>query len=468
MMAKIQYIINTKTGEEIIFDDILKANALHLKEYRIEWDKNLLFKKPLYVCGMCKYPLSLRSCPKCNKKLILVHPKNSPECIWKSGKEKSQEEVLRMFENIRESKEHKELKAFIHTHLDIDGNFIDIKPEKRFKANFTKDYRVPDVQATQISYKKNLEIKKHIVFEIQLSSNTLGVILEREKHYFDNCANLIWIFSKFSNDLSRTRMTEDDILFTSKKNVFILDDEAKLKSIKYNSLYLKNIHLIPFIDDNLELNARWSDTIMININDITFDELTGKSYVYNFDEYRTRSLYELKLKNLKYKSFYNFVKDNIYRVLSEGIHFNNIPNQDNFDEFKNEHLMTSIYKSKKIISYIFEIIHIGHDKSKDKIFTDTHDYILDKDNRIMQILGVILNPKQNYSGIIIRAIDYYAKSDKLISLYENKFGKREKFIANIHRERKYIIDDLEPYYEVSLKYLFPELFYISNINKAKN
>jgi len=274
-VAKIQYILDTKTGEHFKFSDILNKNTLSLKEFRIEWAKHLKFKKPLYICGMCKQPLSLRSGRKDKKKLFLVHPKNSPECPWKSGREISYEEALKMFHNIRESEEHKNLKAFIVAKLNQDKNFKNAVPEKRVTNNFTETYKVPDVRALQETYSNDMKIKKNIVFEIQLSTTFLDIILEREKFYFENNDNLIWIFAQYPKDLNKTKMTEDDILFTSKKNIFVLDNETKEISNKNNSLYLKNIHLIPIINDKNEIDSEWSDSEILNINEITFDEVTG-------------------------------------------------------------------------------------------------------------------------------------------------------------------------------------------------
>ncbi|NQY53766.1 MAG: hypothetical protein HRT42_09380, partial [Campylobacteraceae bacterium] len=95
----------------------------------------------------------------------------------------------------------------------------------------------------------------------------------------------------------------------------------------------------------------------------------------------------------------------------------------------------------------------------------TFDSVKNRNNRIKQILGVIFNPIQKnnqYADIIIRAIDYYGKSNYILSLYENKEGKINKFINNIQYSRKYMMDDLPEHYTISLKYLFPELFYISS------
>ncbi len=468
-MAKIQYILDTKTGEQFRFSDILNDNILSLKEFRIEWAKHLKFKKPLYVCGLCEQPLSLRSGVKDKKQLFLVHPKKSPDCTWKSGREISYEEALKMFHNIKESEEHKMLKAFIVTQLNKDKYFHNAVPEKRVTNYLTEVYKIPDVRASQITYWNKIKIEKHIVFEIQLSTTFLDVILEREKFYFENNDNLIWIFAHYPKDLSKTKMTEDDILFTSKKNIFVLDDEAKDLSIKNNSLYLKNIHLIPIIDSKGEIDSKWSDSKLLNINEITFDQISGKSYFYNFEHHRTKLLFGQKMKDISYYHLESVMKY-IDKSRKEESHFGRLLNENVSNPSIDEHIIEAIHKSKKIIGYILEIIYVDYINKKTGediklIFSDTFDSVKNRNNRIKQILGVIFNPIQKnnqYADIIIRAIDYYGKSNYILSLYENKEGKINKFINNIQYSRKYMMDDLPEHYTISLKYLFPELFYISS------
>lgn len=462
-MSKIQYLLNTKTGEEFTLQDILGENSLSLKEFRIEWKKYLLFKKPLYICGNCKQPLLLKGKPRNNKELYIAHLKGSKACKWKYEDEKDYLEKLKeMFHNVRESEEHKQLKSFITKRLEEDENFKNIKSEKRFKNNFTDTYKVPDVSAIKTTYKKELKVEKRIVFEIQLTSTFLDVIIEREKFYYENNSNLIWIFADFSKDLSKTKMTEDDILFTSKKNVFILDEEAKNISIKNNSLYLKNIHLIPILDNNGEIDSKWSDSKILNIDEIIFDSITGKSFIYNFEYQRTRLLFEQKIKNKNYKTNWDLIKFYIDKSYKESIHFGSLLRENVFNPKTDEHLIEALHKSQKIIGYIFEIIHMNKDEKY--IFVDTFSNTKDKDNRIIKMLHNALNPAMQsnkfYIDIIIKAIDYYGKSEFLISL-----DKKGKLIEKIQMQRKYIIDDLPSSYQTALEYLFPELFFITNIPK---
>jgi len=313
-----------------------------------------------------------------------------------------------------------------------------------------------------------IKIEKNIVFEIQLSTTFLDVILEREKFYFENNDTLIWIFAHHPKNLNQTKMTEDDILFTSKKNIFVLDDEAKALSIENNTLYLKNIHLIPIIDLKGEIDSKWSEEKLLNINEINFDQISGKSYFYNFEYHRTKLLFEQRMKDISYQHFKLILKY-IDKSRREESHFGKLLRENVFNPKTDEYLIEAIHESKKIIGYILEIMYI--DKDTKYIFSNTFDSVNNKNNRIKQMLGVIFNPAQRsnqYTDIVLKAIDYYGKTNYVLSLYNTKEGKIDKFIKNIQFERKYMMDDLPSHYEISLKYLFPELFYISNNPKRQH
>jgi hypothetical protein len=67
-----------------------------------------------------------------------------------------------------------------------------------------------------------------------------------------------------------------------------------------------------------------------------------------------------------------------------------------------------------------------------------------------------MQSNSNNIDIIIKAIDYYGKSQYLASI-----DKKGTLIKKIQDHKEYIMDDLVPHYQIALEYLFPELFYIS-------
>ena len=456
-MAKVEYIINTSTKEPIEAELFLNEDYVTLGELRRKQKESILLSKPLYICGKCEQPLALKGRPNNNKKFYLAHLKDSKDCEWKSGDDRTRLEIHQeMFFKVRESEKHKELKAFIVDKLKKDKQFSKIQSEKRFKSDFQEKYKIPDVSAVQTKSNGFIDIKTNIVFEIQLTSTYLDVIIDREKFYYENQANILWIFADFSEDLSRTKMVEDDILFSNKKNVFILDEEAQKISIENQSLYLKNLYLEVFLNKE-NIDYRWSNPKIININEIIFDTITGKSFCYNFEYERAKCLYKIKLKNKNFKRELFAIRTCLSESIDSKESFAELLDSKNIIEDKE--LFSSICDSQDIIRYIFEIIYF---QKKDKIF----DYRFSdskKDARIIQMLNHAFNPALKnsiYSNLLLKAIDYYGQSSYLIEI-----DKKGSFTKKTLENKKYISEELPQNNLKALQYLFPELFYLKGISK---
>ncbi|MEG9134434.1 DUF6035 family protein, partial [Acinetobacter baumannii] len=77
----------------------------------------------------------------------------------------------------------------IENSLKVDKDFDNIRVESVCKSIDLSEWRKPDVSA--------LYLNKLIVFEGQLSTTFLNVIIDRKVFYQDNNACLIWIFDRF-------------------------------------------------------------------------------------------------------------------------------------------------------------------------------------------------------------------------------------------------------------------------------
>lgn len=460
-MAKVNFLINTQTQEEVSALNFLNEDYIVLGDLRRKQKESILENKPLYICANCKQPLALKGKPKNNKKFYLAHLRDSKDCDWKSGDERSKFEIHEeMFHRVRESEEHKELKSFIVEKLKKDKTFTDVKSEKRFNSTFSDKYKVPDVSTTKIESNGFVNIETNIVLEIQLTSTYLDVIIERERFYYSNSVNIIWIFSEFSEDLSKTKMTEDDILFSNKKNVFILDDEAKRISNETGKLHLKNIYIEPF-NNRRKIDYRWSQPKILNINEISFDPITGKSFSYNFECERARLLYAKKLENNKELFFQ--IEDCLRKSVVQEVDFTELLKEKEL--ISDRELLDAIIKSQNIIRLIFEIIYMD---KENKIFDPRFKNLKEnKEARIISLLNHVFNPSlsnKSYLNFFLKAIDYYGKSKYLISI--DKKGLLVKKLQNLKR---YSLEDNSILsHSIALKFLFPELFYLSAIPKKYN
>ena len=462
-MAKVEYLINTRTKESIKAISFLSQDYVSLGELRRKQKESILLNRPLYICGKCEQPLALKGKPNKNKQFYLAHLKNSSDCDWKSGDDRTRLEIhSEMFFRVRESEKHKELKAFIVDKLEKDKLFSQIKSEKRFKSDFKEQYKVPDVSTVKTKNNGHVYITTNIVFEIQLTSTYLDVIIDREQFYYENKSNIIWIFSTFSNDLSKTKMTEDDILFSNKKNVFILDEEAQKVSNEKQALYLKNLYLEVYLNKG-NITYKWSEPKIININEITFDVITAKSFIYNFEYERTKLLYVKKMRSKNFKNIFltiqKYLTEAINEKGNENKKFRELLESSNI--ISNENLLNSICNSQDIIGYIFEIIYMS---KEDKIFDYRFPNLRDKkDARIISMLNHAFNPRlQNriYFNLLLKAIDCYGQSAYLI-----KIDKKGSFVKKIQEYKKYISEELPFENQQALEYLFPELSFLTGIPK---
>lgn len=64
-----------------------------------------------------------------------------------------------------------------------------------------------------------------IVFELNLFTTFLSVIVERDSFYRMHGAYIIWVLNSF--EPQDQKVVEKDIYYAHKRNVFVLDDEAK-------------------------------------------------------------------------------------------------------------------------------------------------------------------------------------------------------------------------------------------------
>ena len=95
------------------------------------------------------------------------------------------------------------------------------------------NWRKPDV----IAKYNNL----NIVFELQLSTTFISVVVQRDIFYRLNDYFIIWVFNFDDNQkyVDLTNLMCKDIYYANKRNVFIFDAEAQQASEEREELVLK-------------------------------------------------------------------------------------------------------------------------------------------------------------------------------------------------------------------------------------
>lgn len=159
----------------------------------------------------------MRSSVKCDKK----GPRSTSE-----GKRRATK-----YGGAQEGDQHREAKQFVADILKKSKDVSEVRID-RFLVDRINPMRRrrPDILGIFPARK--------VAFEIQASSTFLSVIVGRQNHYRDNEVYLIWVLTSFSTKGEEQTFTQKDICYDNSRCVFVLNEEAKRKSISAGELIL--------------------------------------------------------------------------------------------------------------------------------------------------------------------------------------------------------------------------------------
>ncbi len=241
-------------------------NALKLRnEIRESTEENARYR-----CPSCNIPLSLLSTAE-KSGFYFKHKHSNNKCPIKDG-DIIPPDVLRAlkFKGRQESDTHFKMKTFLYTILNRDVRFSDIKLETVVQES-SKLWKKPDVSGKFQGEK--------IVFEIQLATELLDVIISRRKFYIRNNTLLVWIFQKFSFD--KARISELDTLYTNNNNVLVLDEDAARQCLETNKLHLTCYWREPSLNNN-EILYKYNKNLF-DFATFTKDVSTSQIFHYDFN-----------------------------------------------------------------------------------------------------------------------------------------------------------------------------------------
>ncbi|MCE6142411.1 hypothetical protein KR615_03260 [Acinetobacter baumannii] len=252
-------------------------------------DKN----NPRFTCLFCESPVTLA------RRMDHMSMKNSPTFFFKHfpefennpqffcpvkdiNKLSAQEKNILKYKMAKESQEHKLLKYNIENSLKVDKDFDNIRVESVCKSIDLSEWRKPDVSA--------LYLNKLIVFEGQLSTTFLNVIIDRKVFYQDNNACLIRIFDRFKPNEKVMKQSIQDIYYNNNANAFVVDNFTLLESIKERKFILECNYLKPEVKNNKIVN-KWEKKF-ISFKDLTLNKETNQIYYFDYES----EYFELKKK----------------------------------------------------------------------------------------------------------------------------------------------------------------------------
>ncbi|WP_412464089.1 DUF6035 family protein [Flavobacterium mekongense] len=274
----IQEVLNKENGKTIDADIFFNQSKNEIWKRRIELQEVIKgVREPIFVCYYCSQNIKINGGIGLGKKVLhFAHQKDKGYCILKTDTELTKEEINRAkYNGAKESPLHFETKNLIKQFIELNNDFSNIKVEKVVKSNTNYlEWKKPDISAT---YKK-----VEVVFEIQLSTTFLSVIVDREHFYKENQTYILWVFKNFEVDEFKQRFTEKDVFYSNNRNAFVLDDEAIKLSNENNDLFLLCYYQKPKIE-NLKIDYDWCFEY-VNFSKLTFDEVNYKIFYFDVNK----------------------------------------------------------------------------------------------------------------------------------------------------------------------------------------
>ena len=229
MIRTISELYNYHAERVVDVEEIFLLSEDEVYRLRNKIESFIQNNNPLFACNVCGQVVGLRVY-KDHSGYYFSHLYKSNDCPIKTGVNYSSGDILRMkYNGAKESNKHFEIKTYIAKKLEDDPRFTDLEIEKVVKGNgWSKSWKKPDVSA---KYKG-----KRLVFEIQLSTTYLDVIVNREFFYEEQKIPIFWIFSDFEPD--NAKATHKDIFYNNWSNVLTIDQNSRELTENEGELFL--------------------------------------------------------------------------------------------------------------------------------------------------------------------------------------------------------------------------------------
>ncbi|MBF0762008.1 hypothetical protein IR148_13265 [Dysgonomonas mossii] len=295
----IEEVINQEDGEWNIIKSIVFFKDQHLPTRKFELFKirqhivnKLNEGNPAYICSYCKIPVKISGGSQGERiqSLHFRHAYRSPNCIYHDLSNYTKDQILCMkFNGAKEGFLHEYLKNTIASIIENDKDYSPLKVEieKIVRSeSLSKEWRKPDIKA--------IYSDKEVVFELQIATTFVDVILARSNFYKREKSYLIWVLDKFSTNLKEQTFSQTDILVSSNSNVFVFDNEMEELSKKANELHLK-CHYIYHKKDKNRLSSPLWDSKIVTLRDICYDE-KYRAFSYDTEGKKEELLREIEVK----------------------------------------------------------------------------------------------------------------------------------------------------------------------------
>ena len=264
-----------------------------------------------YVCPFCNQPLGLKVRTNEGESFpFFSHYQDSDDyCPVKTTIEIDPDPtqfIVEIENRFKESFLHQDMIAKLKEILNISKSFNEIEQDKVINTPQVTGYRRPSLYSVY----KNKDV---ICFDALVSNPLIGMLVGRNAFYKMQKMFYLWVFPEFSTRFQR--LSEKDILYMNRRNVFVFDssdyyinknintrylsDEKKTDGYKYayeESVRQKRLMLncywqTPVVDDNGEVKIGWKGPELVAFDDLVLDFDSYEVYYHDSDEdfYRSYS-----------------------------------------------------------------------------------------------------------------------------------------------------------------------------------
>lgn len=271
-------VLDKETGEFVSHRDLIGDDYERAVQLRMQMQTDRVRDSSRYCCSICYVPIYVVMHPG-SRKFFLRHSLEDGRCLAITRGTLSQEEINAIkYNGVKESRLHFEMKRWISASLRADSRFSDIAVEERWSGKITREWRKPDVRATFNG--------TPVVFEVQLSTTYISVIAQRREFYLKEGALLVWVFASFPD--RERRLTQDDVFFNNNRNVFIVNQQTRDRSIDSGDFSMVCAWSEPTPGGgHTELRRK-----VVSFHDLTLDIPGQRVFFYDFDGARDRQMRE--------------------------------------------------------------------------------------------------------------------------------------------------------------------------------
>lgn len=421
-MRTVQDVLDLRNGKNMNADTFFSRPEAEIFADRRTLEEAAQRNEKTLVCAICRQALKIRGNRDGRFSIHFAHLYDSGDCPIKTGKKYSADEILRMkYNGAKESDLHIQLKNAIADTIRKDNRFSNIDVDKTFRTEgLLKEWKRPDVAAVFND--------KRIVFEVQLSTTFLSLIVQREMFYLRNNTFIMWVFNEFETDIDAQRFSEKDIIYSNNHNAFMVNDETLRLSEEEGKFLLYCFYQRPLSSGRLI----WEKDL-ISFDDITFDHQTFKVYYFDTNQERERLKAEaIRLQAQDFEEFWINRQSIGYEEKRDGL----LKFQATL---KNRNIIFDYYDDTlaKILDALFTL------KYKKMIGYDFKNFI--------SLANNILEYRKPYGELFLRALKHFKLARTVLD--EDKKGT---FLKKVESLRSQQIQQNETY-DSLFKLLFPGL-----------